>query len=166
MARPSKEKQLPDDAAAKKKRGWELALSKSLDGKRDVDRENPPQWRDMTNLDLKGKDMVEFLRDSGQYRNIDFSGSDLSGAFFQYEMTTAGVPFRGNQKEREKEKLIPAAAMLHGCKFNNCILTDTDFSGCDLRWSDFQGSNYQEAIVIDEELGFTANIRECRGVSV
>jgi uncharacterized protein YjbI with pentapeptide repeats len=166
MARPTKAVIADRKPAAVEKntRGIRAALQRSHDIKGDHKYEHPPQWRDMTNrTDLKNVNMVELLRDNGVYRNVDFSGSDLSGAFFQFYMGANGLAYMGDP-DKAQEKLIAAGAKLQGCKFNNCKLTDTDFSGCDLRWSDFTGSNYQEARFVDDDLGLTANVRETTGV--
>ena len=132
----------------------EIAKQASLDTKRDANTENPPKWRNFSGKDFSKTSMID-IAESGVIVNGDFSGANLTEADFTY--TQDG---------------IVKGFILQGCNFKGATLGDTNFAGCDLRWSTFDtGTVDGTCFFVDfdddgnEISGSAANLREVDGVT-
>lgn len=135
-----KPKAKPGPKSAKKK-GLEALKAAKVTSKKDV--VNPPKFKEVGGRDYSNANMREFLN-TDRLKNYDFRGAKLVGADF-------------------------TGMIVQGCKFNGADLTDTVFYDADLRWSDFSGSNAEDAYfaIANEDTGLAergANIKETKGL--
>lgn len=104
---------------------------------------NPPKWRSFKGKKFAGESMAEYFSDK-TLKNADFTGCDLSGADF-------------------------SDFDLQGSRFINCKLDGTLFLRADLRWADFTGSEWKNAVLWnldDDEVPVdVANIHEVTGIT-
>lgn len=102
---------------------------------------NPPKWRDLRGRDFSNANMREMFN-TGILQNFDFTGANLENADF-------------------------TGMIAQGCKFNDSKLAGAIFYDADLRWSDFTGAEFDEALFgyVDEQGNVIrrANLKETYG---
>jgi uncharacterized protein YjbI with pentapeptide repeats len=152
-----------DPATAGKKKvnkSLEAAKAKSNDLKLDSGVINKPKFvkkgRDFVGMRMK--DVFE----SGILKNVDFKDADLTDADFTW------IEEVKNAKHKTVQKVL-RGFIVQGCDFRGAKLDGANFAACDLRWSDFTGTDYSNALfgIEDEEGNFTnqANVKEVDGMT-
>jgi len=115
-----------------------------------------PTWRKHSGRDYSNQAMIDIF-ESGSIINGDFTDAKLDGAdftFYQIGEVKYSAENYENLSPSEQDAAQRKGFVLQGCKFDRASVTDTNFAGCDLRWSSFKETDAATAAIfadIDEK---------------